>query len=101
MKALYLIGAALGSIVAIVGVYLEFPGAVNVAAVVFAAVCLVLWLVRNYVSMEGVPLELNEEQREIIARMKDEGDVDKAARQVQLWFRNTSYGDAATVVREV
>ncbi|KAA8741698.1 hypothetical protein [Corynebacterium tuscaniense] len=101
MKALYLIAAALGSVVAIAGVYLDFPRAINIAAVVFAAVCLVLWLAKNYVSMESAPIDLDEEQREIIAGMKAAGDMDKAACQVQLWFRNTSYGEAADIVREL
>ena len=34
-------------------------------------------------------------------RDRKEGNHDMAARQVQLWFRNTSYEDAAAVVREL
>ncbi|MDK8794101.1 hypothetical protein QP994_01350 [Corynebacterium sp. MSK044] len=101
MKALYLIVAALGSIVAIAGVYLDFPRVINIAAVALAAVGLVLWLAKNYASMESAPIELDEEQRGVIEEMKADGDVDKAARQIQLWFRNVSYGEAATVVREL
>ena len=44
---------------------------------------------------------IRDRQRETVARLKAEGREDSAVRQVQLWFRNTGYEEAAAVVRGV
>ena len=101
MQAASLIFAAVFSLVAIVGVFLDLPTWISVAALAAAALFLVLGLAYKYRQMERTSIELDSEQRATIERMKKEGNHDMAARQVQLWFRNTSYEDAAAVVREL
>ena len=101
MQAASLIFAAVFSLVAIVGVFLDLPTWISVAALAAAALFLVLGLADKYRQMERASIELDSEQRATIERMKKEGNHDMAARQVQLWFRNTSYEDAAAVVREL
>ena len=101
MQAASLIFAAVFSLVAIVGVFLDLPTWISVAALAAAALFLVLGLAYKYRQMERTSIELDSEQRATVERMKKEGNHDMAARQVQLWFRNTSYEDAAAVVREL
>ena len=101
MQAFALGTAAVFSVMAIIGVYTDLPSWVSIISLVIAGVCLLLWLRSKYLAMEDTPIELDDEQRATIRRMKAEGKHDTAVRQIQLWFRNTSYDEAAAVMREI
>lgn len=101
MQAASLVLAAVFSLVAIVSVFLDFATWISIVALAAAALFLFLGLAEKYRQMEDTPIELDDEQRATIKQMKKEGNVDLAVRQVQMWFRNTSYEEAAAVVREV
>lgn len=93
--------AAVFSVIAIAAVFLDLPRTVSAVALGGAAAALFIWLRGKFNAMEDQPIELDDEQRETIARMKSEGNHDLAARQIQMWFRNTSYDKAAEVMRGV
>lgn len=104
MKAGSLALAAALSLAAIVLAFVDLPRWIALLLVVAAGVFLFIGLrekYREYNARESAPIELDPEQRETVARLKAEGREDSAVRQVQLWFRNTGYEEAAAVVRGV
>ena len=101
MQAASLALAAVLSIAAIVIAFTSIPRWVAVVLLVGAAAALFVGLREKYRAMEDAPIELDEEQRETVRRLKAEGREDSAVRQVQLWFRNTDYETAAAVVRDI
>ncbi len=104
MKAGSLALAAALSLAAIVLVFVDLPRWIALSLVVAAGVFLFIGLrdkYRAYSARESAPIELDDEQRDTISRLKAEGREDSAIRQVQLWFRNTSYDEAAAVVRDI
>lgn len=104
MKAGSLALAAALSLAAIVLAFVDMPRWIAFLLVLAAGVFLFIGLrdkYRAYSARESAPIELDAEQRDTVSRLKAEGREDSAIRQVQLWFRNTSYEDAAAVVRGV
>lgn len=101
MQAASLFIAAVFSLIAIVAAFLDLSTWISVVSLAAAALFLFFGLREKFLDMEDTPIELDAEQRATIKRMKAEGDHDLAARQIQMWFRNTSYDDAAAVMREV
>ncbi|MCT1683313.1 hypothetical protein M3A74_00565 [Corynebacterium appendicis] len=104
MKAGSLALAAALSLAAIVLAFVDLPRWIAFLLVVAAGVFLFIGLrekYREYNARESAPIELDPEQRETVARLKAEGRGDSAVRQVQLWFRNAGYEEAAAVVRGV
>ena len=104
MQAGSLALAAALSLAAIVLAFTNIPKWVALLLLVGAGVFLFLGLrekCRAYTARENAPIELDDEQRDTVRRLKAEGREDSAVRQVQLWFRNTDYETAAAVVRDV
>lgn len=104
MKAGSLALVAALSLAAIVLAFTSLPRWVALLLLVAAGVFLFIGLrdkYRAYSARESAPIELDDEQRDTVSRMKGEGREDSAIRQVQLWFRNTSYDEAAAVVRDI
>lgn len=103
MRILYFGAAAVFSLAAVFFAYTETaaPGWVGIAAIVLAGVFLVLGLYEHYKRQETPSLELDDEERATIKRMKQEGDFQLAVKQVQMWKRYASPEDAARIVREV
>ena len=104
MQAFSLALAAMFSLIAIVLAFMNVPKWVAIALLAAAAVFLFLGLREKYNALSAAgdaPIELDDEQRETVRRLKGEGREDSAVRQVQLWFRNTDYEAAAAVVRGV
>lgn len=104
MKAGSLALAAALSLSAIVLAFTNMPRWIALVLVAAAGVFLFLGLREKYreYSVQGrAPIELDDEQRDTVSRLKAEGREDSAVRQVQLWFRNTGYEEAAAVVRGV
>lgn len=103
MKAGSLALVAALSLAAIVLVFTSIPRWVALLLLVAAGVFLFIGLRDKYRALSATEkqIELDAEQRETIARLKGEGREDSAIRQVQLWFRNTSYDEAAAVVRDI
>ena len=106
MKAGSLALVAALSLAAIVLAFTSLPRWVALLLLVAAGVFLFIGLrdkyrYRAYSARESAPIELDDEQRDTVSRLKGEGREDSAIRQVQLWFRNTSYGEAAAVVRDI
>ncbi|MGV0431462.1 hypothetical protein [Corynebacterium sp. 20_84] len=104
MQAGSLALAAALSLAAIVLAFMNTPKWVALFLLVGAGVFLFIGLLekyRAYSAREGAPIELDDEQRDTVRRLKAEGREDSAVRQVQLWFRNTDHETAAAVVRDV
>jgi len=104
MQAFSLALAAMFSLIAIVLAFMNVPKWVAIALLAAAAVFLFLGLREKYNALSAAgdaPIELDDEQRETVRRLKGEGREDSAIRQVQLWFRNTDYEAASAVVRGV
>lgn len=104
MKAGSLALVAALSLAAIVLAFTSIPRWVALLLLVAAGVFLFIGLrdkYRAYSARESAPIELDDEQRDTVSRLKGEGREDSAIRQVQLWFRNTSYDEAAAVVRDI
>ena len=104
MKAGSLALAAALSLSAIVLAFTNVPRWAAFLLVVAAGIFLFIGLrekYRAYSAREGAPIELDDEQRDTVSRLKAEGREDSAVRQVQLWFRNTDHETAAAVVRDI
>ncbi len=104
MKAGSLALVAALSLAAIVLAFTSIPRWVALLLLVAAGVFLFIGLrdkYRAYSARESAPIELDDEQRDTVSRLKGEGREDFAIRQVQFWFRNTSYDEAAAVVRDI
>lgn len=104
MKAGSLALVAALSLAAIVLAFTSLPRWASLLLLVAAGVFLFIGLrdkYRAYSARESAPIELDDEQRDTVSRLKGEGREDSAIRQVQLWFRNTSYDEAAAVVRDI
>ena len=103
MQAGSLALAAALSLAAIVLAFMNTPKWVALFLLVGAGVFLFIGLLekyRAYSAREGAPIELDDEQRDTVRRLKAEGREDSAVRQVQLWFRGTSQEDATRIVRD-
>lgn len=100
MQVISLVIGAVFSVVAIAAVFLGWPAWVPLAALAVAGIALFFGLKERFKAWEEQPKELDDEQIATVKRMKGEGNEDLAIRQVQLWFRNTSYDEAARIIRE-
>lgn len=101
MRNLWFILAALLSLTALAANWFNLPGWVAVASIVLAGVALAAGLVGRAREYVAEPVVLDAEQEATIRRMKAEGNMPLAVRQVQMWFRYATADDATRVVREL
>lgn len=103
MRFVYFILAAAFSVVAVLAANsLESaPSWVGTTSLLLGGLFLVLGFYEMYKRREEPVLELDDEERATIKRMKDEGNFQLAVRQVQMWKRGVSQDDAARLVRQV
>lgn len=100
MRILSFVLAAVFSIAAVVTAYTAIPGWVGTASIVLAGLFLVIGFYEQYKMRDHEPPVLDDEQRDTIKRIKDEGNFQLAVQQVQMWFRGTSQEDATRIVRD-
>ncbi len=102
MRFVYFLLAAVFSAVAVVAANSvdSAPAWIGGTSLLLGGIFLVLGFYEMYKRREEPSLKLDEEERETIRRMKDEGNFQLAVRQVQMWKRGASPEDAARVVRE-
>ena len=100
MRILSFVLAAVFSIAAVVTAYTAIPGWVGTASIVLAGLFLVLGFYEQYKMRDHEPPVLDDEQRDTIQRIKDEGNFQLAVQHVQMWFRGTSQEDATRIVRD-
>lgn len=101
MRYVPLLIATVLSGIAVVASIMAWPKWVGAASIIGAGVMLVLWLTIQYQRTGGPDLTLDAEQRETVRRMKREGNMETAIKQVQLWKRGATRADATRIVREL
>lgn len=101
MRHVLLVIAAALSVLAVGATMLSLPSWVGPLAIAGASVALVTWLVLQYRLRSGPDLALSDDQRDIIANMKREGNTETAVRQVQLWKRDATRADAMRIVDDL
>ena len=101
MRHVLLVIAAVLSILAVGAAMLSLPAWVGPLAIVGASLALVTWLVLQYRLRAAPDLVLSGDQRETIANMKREGNMETAVRQVQLWKRDATRADAMRIVDDL
>lgn len=100
MRVVYFSVAAVFTVAVLVMNWTGTGGVLVWVALAVAAVALVLGFVQQAAQRTPQPVELDDEKRETIARLKQEGNEAGAIRQVQLWFRDASPEEARRVVRD-
>lgn len=100
MRVVFFVLAALFSLTAIGVRLVQQPGWMAVVAIAVAGACLVVGFWLQAQAQGPRVVELNQEQRETIQRMKSEGNHAGAISQVRLWFKYATAEQARVAVAE-